>query len=338
MNETMTAIGYRRSLAITEPDSLAALELPVPRPGPHDLLVRVHAVSVNPVDVKVRAGVDPGGEPKVLGYDAAGVVEAVGPEVSLFEVGDEVYYAGNITRPGTNSEFHLVDERITGHKPASLDFASAAALPLTGITAWETLFDRFGLAEHSAGTLLVMGAAGGVGSMVVQLARALTSVTVIGSASRPESRNWAIELGAHHVVDHHADLVGSVREIAPGGVDHVFSPVSAGMVQTYAELLAVGGEVTAIDEPEGLDTLPLKAKSQTWHWELMFSRPMFAPEDTAQHELLDTVARLVDEGLIRTTVTESLTPISVANLRAAHAMVEAGSMIGKVVLSGPFTR
>ncbi|HZZ48523.1 MAG TPA: zinc-binding alcohol dehydrogenase family protein [Pseudonocardia sp.] len=338
MSETMTAIGYRHSLPISDPDSLIALELPKPQPGPHDLLVRVHAVSVNPVDVKLRAALDPGGEAKVLGFDAAGVVEAVGPEVSLFEVGDEVYYAGNYTRPGTNSEFHLVDERITGHKPAGLDFAAAAALPLTTITAWETLFDRFALTRDSSGTLLVMGAAGGVGSMVVQLARALTSLTVIGSASRPESQDWATELGAHHVVDHHGDLVRSVRQIAPEGVGYIFSPVSAGMVETYAELLAVGGAVTAIDEPEGLDTLPLKAKSQSWHWELMFSRPVFAPEDTAQHELLDSVARLVEKGAVRTTVTESLTPISPANLRAAHAKVEAGSMIGKVVLHGPFSR
>jgi zinc-binding alcohol dehydrogenase family protein len=337
MSETMKAIGYRHSLPITDPDSLTAFDLPKPQPGPHDLLVRVHAISVNPVDVKLRAAVDPGGTPKVLGYDAAGVVEAVGAQVSRFSIGDEVYYAGTFTRPGTNSEFHLVDERITGHKPTSLDFADSAALPLTTITAWETLFDRFKLTRESSGTLLVMGAAGGVGSMVVQLARALTGLTVIGSASRPESQRWATELGAHHVVDHHGDLVAVVREIVPGGINYIFSPVSAGMVETYAELLAVGGEVTAIDEPEGLDTLPLKAKSQAWHWELMFSRPVYAPEDPAQHELLDAVARLVDDGALRTTVTERLAPISPANLRCAHEKVESGRMIGKVVLSGEFT-
>lgn len=332
----MTAIGYRTSLPITDPDSLVSLELPVPAPGPHDLLVRVAAVSVNPADVKVRADSDPGGEPKVLGFDAAGVVEAVGPEVTLFGLGDEVYYAGSIGRPGTNSEYHLVDERITGHKPATLDFASAAALPLTSITAWETLFDRFKLGKDSTGTLLVMGAAGGVGSMLIQLARALTGLTVIGTASRPESAAWATGLGAHHVVDHHGDLVAQVRAVAPGGVNYIFSPFSAGNVARYAELLTVGGEVTAIDEPEGLDTLPLKSRSQSWHWELMFSRPLFAPEDTAQHELLDAVARLVDDGVLRGTATETLSPISPANLRAAHALVERGSMVGKVVLAGEF--
>jgi zinc-binding alcohol dehydrogenase family protein len=337
MSQTMSAIGYRHSLPITDEHSLVAVRLPTPVPGPHDLLVEVRAVSVNPVDTKVRAGVDPDGQPKVLGYDAAGVVRAVGAEVTLFEVGDEVYYAGSIGRPGTNSEFHLVDERITGHKPASLDFAAAAALPLTTITAWETLFDRFKLAKESTGTLLVTGAAGGVGSMLVQLARTLTQLTVIGTASRPQSRRWVTELGAHHVVDHHGDLVAQVRELVPGGVNYLFSPFSAGKVARFAEMLAVGGEVTAIDEPEGLDTLPLKAKSQSWHWELMFSRPLFAPEDTAQHQLLDATARLVDDGVLRTTLTESLSPISPANLRAAHAIVERGAMVGKVVLHGAFT-
>jgi NADPH:quinone reductase len=336
MSETMRAVGYRASLPVDDPDSLLDLELPVPEPGPHDLLVRVEAVSVNPVDTKVRLATDPGGEPKVLGYDAAGVVESVGAEVTRFRPGDEVYYAGDITRPGTNSAYHLVDERITGHKPASLDFAAAAALPLTTITAWETLFDRFKLAAGSKGSLLAFAAAGGVGSMVVQLARALTGLTVIGTASRPESREFATALGAHHVVDHHGDLPAQLRDIAPGGVNYLFSPVSAGRVPLYAELLAVGGEVTAIDEPEGLDTLPLKARSQTWHWELMFSRPMFAPEDPAQHELLDRVAGLVDDGVLRSTLTETLSPVTAENLRRAHRMVEGGAMVGKVVVAGGF--
>jgi zinc-binding alcohol dehydrogenase family protein len=338
MNNSMRAVVYRKSLPISDPESLVEVQLPVPVPGPHDLLVRVEAVSVNPVDTKVRRGDIPVGEPSVLGYDASGVVEAVGSAVTLFEVGDEVYYAGDITRPGTNAQFHLVDERITGRKPTSLDFARAAALPLTTITAWETLFDRFKLRRDSVGTLLVTGAAGGVGSMLVQLARALTGLTVIGTASRPESAKWVTELGAHHVVSHRGDLVGNVRAVAPGGVDYLFSPFSEGKVEQFAELLTVGGEVTAIDEPAGLDTLPLKAKSQTWHWELMFSRPMFAPEDTAQHELLDTVAALVDKGVLRTTVTESLSPISARTLRAAHQLVEAGTMIGKVVIGGGFAQ
>ncbi len=332
----MRAVGYRKSLPIDDQESLVDLELPVPAPGPHDLLVRVEAVSVNPVDTKVRSGVDPDGELKVLGYDAAGVVEAVGDEVTLFAVGDEVYYAGNIARAGTNSEYHLVDERITGHKPTSLDFTDAAALPLTTITAWETLFDRFKLGADSTGTLLVTGAAGGVGSMVVQLARALTGLTVIGTASRPESRQWVTELGAHHVVNHHGDLVKNTREVAPDGVDYIFSPFSAGKVEQFAQLIRVGGQVTAIDEPEGLDTLPLKERSGAWHWELMFSKPLFAPEDTSQHELLDQVARLVDAGTLLGTATQRLRPISADTLRAAHRMVEESGMIGKVVLGGGF--
>jgi zinc-binding alcohol dehydrogenase family protein len=330
----MRAIGYRKSLPISDPESLIDVELPTPEPGPHDLLVRVEAVSVNPVDTKVRAAVDPNGEVKVLGYDAAGVVDAVGSEVSLFAVGDEVYYAGSIGRPGSNVRYHLVDERITGHKPTSMDFAEAAALPLTTITAWEALFDRFRLGRDSTGTLLVLGAAGGVGSMMVQLARALTGVTVIGTASRPESQRWVTDLGAHHAVSHHGDLVEQVRTVAPGGVNYIFTPFSAGRVGHFVELLQPGGEVTAIDEPEGLELLPLKDKSLTWHWEFMFTRPLFAPEDTAQHELLDTVARLVDDGALRGTLTERLTPIKAATLRRAHELVEHGGMIGKVVISG----
>jgi zinc-binding alcohol dehydrogenase family protein len=336
MTENMRAVGYRKSLPITDPDSLVDAELPVPEPGPHDLLVRVEAVSVNPVDTKVRNGNDPAGELKVLGYDAAGVVVGVGAEVTRFRVGDEVYYAGSIGRPGTNSQFHLVDERITGHKPATLDFAEAAALPLTTITAWEALFDRFRLGKDSTGTLLVMGAAGGVGSVLVQLARALTGVTVIGTASRPESQRWVTELGAHHAVDHHGDLVASVREVAPAGVDYIFTPFSAGNVDRFVELLRPGGEITAIDEPAGLDLLPLKAKSLTWHWELMFTRPLFAPEDPAQHELLEAAARLVDEGVLRTTVAQRLEPINAATLRQAHELVEAGAMTGKVVITGGY--
>ena len=264
--ELMRAVGYRRNLPIDDPESLVDVELPVPRPRPHDLLVRVEAVSVNPVDVKVRASSDPRGDVKVLGYDAAGVVEAVGDRVTLFAVGDEVYYAGSIARPGTNSQLHLVDERITGPKPASLSFAEAAALPLTTITAWEALFDRLRLTPESTGTLLVLGAAGGVGSILVQLARRLTGLTVVGTASRPESRDWVTGLGANHVVNHHDDLAKAVSAIAPDGVDAVFSPHSAGMIETFAKLVRPYGDIVAIDEPDGLDLLPLKTKSIAWHW------------------------------------------------------------------------
>ncbi|MDG6100807.1 zinc-binding alcohol dehydrogenase family protein [Dactylosporangium aurantiacum] len=310
---------------ISTAQGLRDVELPVPTPGARDLLVRVHAVSVNPVDHKVRRG---GGD-KVLGWDAAGVVVAVGSEVSLFTPGDEVYYAGSIDRPGTNARLHLVDERIVGHKPRSLSFAAAAALPLTTITAWETLFDRFRLDAGSTGTLLVLGAAGGVGSMVIQLARALTGLRVVGSASRDESRTWALDLGAHDVVGHD-DL--------PEGVDYIFSPNTGapGLIERFARILRPGGAITAIDEPEGLDLLPLKAKSISFHWELMFTRPLFqTPDMIAQHELLDRVADLVDAGTIRSTLTTQLSPIDAATLTRAHEMVEGGHMVGKVVVAEP---
>ncbi|RKR91111.1 zinc-binding alcohol dehydrogenase family protein [Micromonospora pisi] len=333
MNDVMRAVGYRRNLPITDPESLLDAEAPIPAPGPNDLLVRVEAVSVNPVDVKVRAGVDPGGELKVLGFDAAGVVTAVGDRVSRFTVGDEVYYAGSIGRPGSNAQYQVVDEHVVGHKPTSLSFAEAAALPLTTITAWEALFDRFALTEKSTGTLLVLGAAGGVGSVAVQLARTLTELTVVGTASRPESRQWVTELGAHQVVDHR-NLVEAVRAVAPDGVDYLISPFTAGNIERYAEIVRPGGHIVAIDEPEGLDLLPLKAKSISWHWEFMFTRPLFLPTDPAQHELLEEVARLVDAGRVRTTMTSQLGPINAANLRRAHELVETSSTIGKLVLAG----
>ena len=326
----MRAVGYRKNLPITDPSSLLDLELPVPTPGEHDLLVRVEAVSVNPVDVKVRAGSDPGGEPKILGYDAAGVVVAVGGAVTLFRPGDEVWYAGSIARSGTDAQFHLVDERIVGPKPTSLDFAQAAALPLTTLTAWETLFDRLRLTATSTGTLLVLGAAGGVGSILVQLARRLTDLEVIGTASRTESRQYVLDRGAHRVVDHHDDLAAAL----PDGVDYVFSPHSQGMVDTFARIIRPFGAVVAIDEPAGLDLRPLKSKSIAWHWELMFTRALHDPTSTAQHDILREAADLVDKGVLHTTLTERIDGINADNLRRAHAIVERGSAIGKTVLAG----
>jgi NADPH2:quinone reductase len=334
MTEMMRAVGYRKPTPICDPASLEDAEVPVPAPGPRDLLVEVKAVSVNPVDVKVRASSDPGGELKILGYDASGVVIAVGERVTLFSPGDEVYYAGSIARPGTNAQFHVVDERIAGHKPRTLTFAAAAALPLTTITAWETLFERFRLTPESTGTLLALAAAGGVGSMITQLARALTRVTVIGTASRPESRQWALDYGAHQVVNHH-DLVAGVRGAEPDGVHYIFSPHTGGAIGDFAEILQPFGAITAIDEPEGLDLLPLKTKSITFHWEFMFTRPLFEPPDMiVQHDVLDRVAGLVDEGTIRTTLSRELSPFNAETMRQAHAMVEEGRMTGKVVVSG----
>jgi zinc-binding alcohol dehydrogenase family protein len=330
MSNRTTAVGVYEGRPIEDEAALVDVEVEVGEPGPHDLLVEVRAVSVNPVDVKVRRGLGRQETPRVLGFDAAGIVRATGSEVTAFAPGDEVYYAGSIDRPGSNAGLQLVDSRIVGHKPASLDFAEAAALPLTTLTAWETLFDKLRLGAGSSGRLLVVSAAGGVGSMVVQLARALTGVEIVGTASREESARWARDLGAHHVADHHS-LVESVRAVVPD-VQYVFSPVSEKNVEAYAELLTPRGEIVAIDEPPGLDLLPLKSKSLTWHWELMFTRPLFEPESTAQREILDEVARLVDAGRIRSTLTRRLDALSAASLREAHRMVESGGMVGKVVL------
>jgi len=330
---SMTAVAYRRNLAIDDPESLIDVELPVPSPGPHDLLVAVEAVSVNPVDVKVRSGVDPAGATKVLGYDAAGVVSAVGSDVSRFEVGDEVYYAGSIDRAGTNSAYHLVHENIVGIKPTTLTFAEAAAMPLTAITAWEALFERLQLTNESSGTMLVVGAAGGVGSMMIQLARQLTSLTLIATASRPESRTWVTELGAHHVVDHRSDLVESVRAIAPDGVDYLFSAYSKGNLEVFSEVLKPYGKIVVIDDPGQVDMGALKRKSIAWLWEFMFTAALFTPESRSQHHILNAVTELVDAGVIRSTLSTQLRPINAEMLRRAHGLVEDGSIIGKIVLS-----
>jgi zinc-binding alcohol dehydrogenase family protein len=334
MADMMRAVGYRKSLPISNSASLEDIELPVPTPGPHDLLVRMEAVSVNPADVKARAGSDPAGQIRVLGYDGAGVVAAVGAEVKWFQPGDEVFYSGSIGRPGTNAQLHLVNEHVVGHKPTSLTFAQAAAMPLTSITAWESLFDRFGLTASSDGTLLVVGAAGGVGSMVVQLARARTKVTIIGTASGAEQTAWVTDLGADHVVDHRRGLADAVLAAVPDGVDYIMSPFSGRNIAAYARILRPGGHVTAIDEPEGMDILPLKEKSITWHWELMFTKPLFQPDDPSQHQLLEQVASLVDDGKLRTTIAAELSPFSAATMREAHAQMEGSGNKGKVVVTG----
>lgn len=334
----MKAIAYaRHGLPSSHPEALFDLELPVPTPGPRDLLVRVEAVSVNPVDTKVRAN-SPVEAPRVLGWDAAGVVEAVGADVTLFRPGDEVFYAGDIRRPGSNSEFQLVDERIVGHRPRTLSAADAAALPLTAITAWELLFDRLGVPEGGGEgqRLLVVGAAGGVGSILVQLARRLTKLTVIGTASRPETMQWVRDLGAHHVVDHSRPLAAELRSAGLPEVDLV-----ASLTHTdthYAQLIEAlrpQGRLGLIDDPQALDAKPLKGKSLSLHWEMMFARSMYeTPDMIRQHELLERVARLVDEGVLRTTAGEHFGRIAAANLRRAHAFIESHRARGKVVLEG----
>lgn len=331
----MKAVAYTRSLPIDDPASLTDVVVDVPNVRPRDILVDVRAVSVNPVDVKVRAGNDPHGEPKVLGFDAAGVVRAVGADVSLFTPGDEVYYAGDLGRPGTDSELHAVDERIVAKKPTTLDFAEAAALPLTAITAWEGLFDKLRITAESTGTLLMVGATGGVGSLVLQFLRVLAPrVRVIATAADEDAEKWVRSLGAAEVVNHRRDLRGDVRRVAPDGIDYVFTAHSAGQVEIYADLLTPFGQIVAIDDPETLDVLPLKTKAISWHWEFMFARPMHETADLIrQHELLTRVAELIDEGSVRTTATTVLSPIDAEQLREAHRLVETGHVRGKVVVA-----
>jgi NADPH:quinone reductase len=331
---TTPAIASLRPLPVDDPDAFVAVDAALPELRPHDLLVEVAAVSVNPVDVKRRASFRPDGAPLVLGFDAVGTVREVGPAVTLFAPGDRVFHAGSIDRPGTNAALHVVDERIVGHAPASLSDADAAALPLTSITAWEMLVDRLRLTEGSTGTLLVVGATGGVGSMVLQLAETLLpGVRTIATASRPEGVEWVTSLGADAVVDHHGDLRAQVRAAAPEGVDAVITAHSAGQVPLYADLLRPFGSVVAIDDPGTLDVVPLKAKSIAWHWELMFTRPVQqTPDLVEQHRLLDRVASLVDEGRLRTTATTRLRGLGPETLREAHRLVESGRTIGKVVI------
>ena len=344
--ERMRAVGYRTALPIEDEQSLLDVELPVPTPGPRDLLVQVEAISVNPVDYKVRRNADPGGQVRVLGWDAAGTVVAVGDEVELFSVGDEVYYAGALERPGTNAQFHAVDERLVGRKPTTLSFTEAAALPLTALTAWEGLFEHLGLVatagaegrdvDQSTGTLLVTAAAGGVGSIVSQLARALTGLTVVGTASRPESAEFARRMGAQHIVDHHQPLAKQLNEVAPDGLTYVFSTTGTDRnLDAYAETLHPFGRIVAIDDFDALPISVLKRKSISFHWEFMFTRSMFqTPDQAEQHRILTELARVVDSGAVTSTATEDLGPINAANLRRAHRLLESGSAIGKTTLTG----
>lgn len=336
----MRAVGYHQPQPITAETSLIDLDLPAPVATGRDLLVRVKAVSVNPVDTKVRRRAQPAeGEAKVLGWDAAGIVEAVGPEVTAFQPGDAVFYAGAIDRPGSNAELHLVDERIVGPKPKTLGFAEAAALPLTAITAWEMLFDRLDIRKPVPGAahaMLIVGGAGGVGSIAIQLARRLTEVTVIATASRPETQAWARELGAHHVVDHAKPLAEQVAGLGIGQPAFAFSTTHTDShLKDIVELLAPQGRFGLIDDPETLDANPLKRKSISLHWELMFTRSLFHTADMAeQGRLLAEVSRLVDAGTLKTTLAEHFGRIDAANLKRAHALIESNRAKGKIVLEG----
>lgn len=334
----MKAVAFRENLPVEREDCLMDVELARPDARGRDLLVRIEAVAVNPVDTKVRrfhASPADGGW-RVPGWDAAGVVEAVGEQVTRFRPGDRVWYAGDLTRQGSNAQFQAVDERLVGRMPSSLSFAEAAALPLTAITAWELLFDRLQLRD-AEGRLLIVGAAGGVGSIMIQLARALTRTTVIATASRSETADWVTQLGAHHVIDHRRPLAEALRDAGIASVTHAASLTHTDHhYPQIVEALAPQGRLGLIDDPaHPLDVLALKRKSLSLHWELMFTRSLYQTDDMAeQGRLLDEVADMIDAGRLRSTLGEHFGVINAANLRRAHALLESGRARGKIVLQG----
>jgi zinc-binding alcohol dehydrogenase family protein len=337
----MKAVGLYRYLPIDHAESLVDVDIDTPKPGPRDLLVEVRAIAVNPVDYKQRAPKEQVEKtPRVLGWDVAGVVKDIGANVTLFKRGDDVYYAGSRTRPGGNSEFHLVDERIVGRKPRNLSFADAAALPLTTLTAWEALFDRMGISNtgvHAGRSILIIGGAGGVGSIAIQLAKKLARLVVIATASRPESIRWVRDLGADHVVDHTKEFAPQLAALGLPEVDYVLCLNSTDdHFPAFARIIRPQGKVCAIvGTQKPVDLAPLMAKSVTFVWELMFTRAMFETADmVAQHELLDEAARVIETGTLKTTAATNLGKINAANLKRAHKMLEDGHTIGKIVLEG----
>jgi zinc-binding alcohol dehydrogenase family protein len=335
----MKAVAFRHARPITEMDALEDIDLPTPTPRNHDLLVEIRAVSVNPVDTKIRRIGEPLGEPRILGFDAAGIVRAMGPLAENFAVGDEVFYAGVPDRPGTNAEYHLVDSRIVGHKPRSLSFAEAAALPLTSLTAWEMLFDRFRIPRDQAagGVLLIVGGAGGVGSMAIQLAAQLTDMTVIATASRPETTEWCRELGAMHVLDHSGDIAAQFSTHQLLAPSHIFITTHERThFKPMSDLLAPEGAIGIIESSAGpLDVSLLMKKCGSLHTEYMFARGLLkTPTMSAQHRTLEAISHLVDNGTLKTTMTANYGPINAANLRRAHEAVEASAVRGKIVLEG----
>ena len=335
----MKAVAFTHYLPVENPKAFLDVDLEKPNPAGHDILVAIKAIAVNPVDTKVRAPKDDVEQtPRVIGYDASGIVEAVGPDVTLFKVGDAVYYAGDITRPGTNQEFHLVDERIVGHKPTSLSHVEAAALPLTTITAYEAFYDRLGIDRDGADkgqTILIIGAGGGVGSIGIQLAKQ-SGMTVIATASRPETQAWVKELGADHVINHREDMVAQVRALGMHHIDHIAIFNDMRHWDAAVELIRPQGGIVSIDNTD----LPMpmggmKMKAASLHWEFMFARSMHkTPDMIEQHKLLTYVAKEIDAGRIRTTLSQVLAPINAANMREAHRLVETGKAKGKIVVEG----
>lgn len=332
---TMSAVLSRSGGSVENPGALIDVMVPAPgHPRNHDVLVSIAAVSVNPVDTKVRSDLH-GEHDRILGWDAVGTVLETGPETDIFRPGDRVWYAGDITRDGSYAQYQLVDERLVGHAPATLDDASAAAMPLTGLTAWEALFDKLRLTAQSTGNLLVVGAAGGVGSMVIQLAKQLTKAKVIALASQDASSKWVKELGSDNVIDYHRDdAVARIRDIAPEGVDWAFSAYSKGNIPMFNAVMRPFGQIVAIDDEHDLDWYSLKDKALSWHWEFMFARAKHhAPDMIRQHEILDGLADLCDRGRLRSTAVRCLHPLDASTLRQAHHMVESGHMVGKVTIS-----
>jgi len=335
----MKAIGFKTSLSIEKEDSFIAFETPKPTPEGRNLLVKVQAVSVNPVDFKIRqnSAKDTVLEtPKIIGWDAVGIVEAIGDQVSLFKVGDEVYYAGNITKPGSNAEYQLIDERIVGRKPKSLSIEQAAVMPLTGLTAWEILFDRIRIdAEKDKGkTILIIGGAGGVGSIAIQLAKKVAGLTVIATASRPESIEWCKQQGADFVVNH-KNLIEEVRNAGFQQVDFILDFVDANQYwNVFVELIKPQGHIGCISDPvENVNLRQLKGKSISFHWESMFTRSVFETEDMiAQHHILNKLADLLDNGTIQSTLKTTLNGLTVSNFKEAHKLLESGSTIGKIAI------
>ena len=330
----MKAIGYQKMGPI-ETAGFTEFSTDIPDVGVHDLLVEVHGVSLNPVDTKVRKRAEPEGAPKVLGYDAAGIVKKIGSAVSKFSIGDEVFYAGYITRPVTNSELHVVDERIVGKKPSSLGMAEAAGIPLTSITAWELLFDSLGITESDNEAILVIGGAGGVGSILIQLAKKLTKLTVIATASRQDTIDWVKKMGADHVIDHSKPIDTEIEAL---GIQPKYVAAltgTEGHFDAIINLIKPRGAVAFIDDPEVLNIKSGKQKALRFAWELMFTRPMFnTPDMDEQHKILNRVSKMLDDGTLISTVTNNLGKLSPKTIVEAHKQQESGRVIGKNVLEG----
>ena len=336
----MKMIGFKKGSSVDDEDGLFDMTGEMPEPGPREVLVQVRAVGVNPLDTKVRAGrVDVPERVVTLGWDVAGIVHAVGSEVTLFAPGQAVYYAGSFDRAGANAEYHLVDERIAARMPATLDFAQAASVPLAALTAWQLLFERFAITpgdRQPRASLLVLGGAGGVGSMLIQLARQLTGLTVIATASRGDSAEWCRAMGAHHVIDHTLPLPAQVAALNVAPVCHIAAlSHTASHFAELVELIAPHGKLAVIDDHDAFDAAPLKGKSVSLHWEMVFTRPLFATDDMIeQQRILQRVARLLDEGVLRHTLRQRLSPMDAATVLRAHALLQQGGQPGKIVVSG----